>query len=435
MKKWKIWIAILVILIGGWLFFRKSGNTTEKTQDKKVEQVTAEVSDIRLKISATGTVNSNFDVDIKCKSSGQIIKLPFDISDPVKKNDLIAELDPVDEQRNVDMSKLSLTTAQAGRDKAQASLRNLMIEQDAVKKGLGPKIKAAMVAKENSEKKYGREKALFEQKLISTQELEDSLADLETARNSLSQVQMDDLRLAKMDNDYLTASAEVRLAEVKVKSAQLDLDNAQRRLDETKVYSPIDGFVSDKLVQVGNIVASGTSNVSGGTKLFTISDCSKMFVMVYVDEADIAGVSVGNRAQMTFDAFPNKRFRGEVIRVAISGSTTSNITTFSVLLQVTDKDFALLKPGMSASVDIITSEKKDALVVPIGAVFEDRNGYYVKTPGNPHLPVKLGLKTFDKIEILEGLKDGDKVISETSAKNQFSNNGQNQRRGGPPMMH
>jgi len=232
---------ILGLLIVGGIFFGKSKQQAKLTPAGPLKQAVAKKGNLVLQVESTATVTSNLDVEIKCKASGEVRKLPFDVSDSVKKGDLLVELDPIDEERKVKQAKVSLSSAIANLAKANA-------------------------VAEDAKTKAERMKELLEKKLCSQE-------DYETAKSTKAQ-----------------AVAGLQQAGSQVSLAELDLSDARQRLDDTKVVAPMNGVVAERNVQVGQIISSGINSVSGGTTILTLSDLSHIFVMAAVDESDIGRV-------------------------------------------------------------------------------------------------------------------------------------------------
>ena len=147
----------------------------------------------------------------------------------------------------------------------------------------------------------------------------------------------------------------------------MSLDLARQRLTETRVVSPVDGVVTQRAVQIGQIISSGISNVGGGTTALVVSDLSRIFVLAAVDESDIGQVRPGQRVKVTVDAYRNREFAGEVVRISPRGVNVSNVVTFEVKIEVTARDKELLRPEMTANVEILIDERPDALLAPSDA--------------------------------------------------------------------
>jgi len=436
MKK-KIVIITIVsvgIAIGCYLW---SGDSNGSSTDSSLSTtVKAERGPIQLRIESTGRVVSNLDVEIKCKASGEVIGVPYDVSDPVKKGDLLVELDPIDEQRRVKQAEVNLSSSKAKLVQAQQNLetaeRNLVNDMSRAQADL----KAARAKFQDAHAKAERAKKLLEAKRVSIEENETAqttaslaAADLENAKIALAElkVKKDALEVLRQD---------VILAEGQVESNKIALEMAQQRLKDTKVFAPIDGVIAARQVEVGQIISSPTSNVGGGTALLVLSDLSRIFVLASVDESDIGRIEVGQRVTITADAFPDKEFYGKVVRVAARGENTSNVVTFDVKIEVLSEGKQNLKPEMTANVVVIAAESENALLVPSDAVYRRNGKTFVLVPSDGQQPerrnVEVGIDDGVRTEILSGLKEGEEVVH---SKGQIQSRWARQRgnRSRPPM--
>ena len=185
-------------------------------------------------------------------------------------------------------------------------------------------------------------------------------------------------------------------------------------------------------MQKGQIISSGISNVGGGTTVLTLSDLSRIFVLASVDESDIGKVLVGLPVDVTADAYPGKQFTGKVERIAPKGVNTSNVVTFEVKIEVLGKGKALLKPEMTANVEILVAQKDDALIVPAEAVSRKGRQQIAVVANDDgtteERPVKTGISDGARLEITEGLKEHETVlVREAEAESKW-------RRSGRPML-
>ncbi len=413
MKKIVIFLVIVGAVIAG-VYYWRSGETEAETEAPKTTAVKVERGPIVLSVSTTGRVVANLDVDIKCKASGEVIKLPYDVSDRVQKGLLLVELNPVDEKRIVKQAQISLSSSQARLAKARQSLLIAQQELAAQRRRADTAIKSAQARAEDAKAKSARMKQLLEKKLASQEEYDTAEtqaiqagADLENARIRIEELDTQEKSLELKRED-------VNLAQAQVESDRIALSNAQQRLADTKVYAPIAGIVSARNVQIGQIISSGISNVGGGTTVLTLSDLSRLFVLASVDESDIGKVRVGQAATITADAFPGRTFRGKVVRIATKGVSTSNVVTFEVKIEILGKNKLMLKPEMTANIEIVAQEEKSALLVPVEAVSRKKKLQIVnvqKADGTTEeRPVTVGISDGVKIAITSGLSEGETVV-------------------------
>lgn len=447
MKKAILVIVAIVIVAGGFLAWKKhNGRPAEEKAESTI--IDAARGEIIHSVEASGVVVSNLDVEIKCKASGEIISLPFEESDTVEKGELVLELDPVDEERNVKKATVSLNSAKARLEKAKQTLKVAEQNLETAKTRAEVTLEAAKVKHEEAAAREKRVRELHQRQLASEEDLEAAETASVQARAELQRAHIAIDELKTQEDELELRRQDVALAGADVESARINLDIAQQRLDDTKVYAPIDGVVTARAVQEGQIITSATGNVSGGTTVMIISDLSKLYIDASVDESDIGNVAVGQPVLITADAYPDDTFRGVVERIAPMGTTVSNVVTFPVRIEVKDgraagggNDSSALKPEMTADVEIIVAEKRNVLTLPVAAVGRMRGQRFVKIKtgeGEPETrEVETGISDGASIEIVSGLEEGEKVVIENGAgASRWSRDGRDsgRRRGPPPGM-
>jgi HlyD family secretion protein len=268
------------------------------------QAVPVERRDIVVSAQASGTVQPDTTVEVKSKASGEILQLSAETGEVVQRGAPLVRIDP----RN---ARNAMAQAQADLDVAKAKLAN-----------------------STSQKRRADE--LFQSRSITEQEHEQALLDYADAR-----------------------SAVVR--------SQVDVDNARIQLEDTDVRAPITGTVLEKDVERGTVIASATSNVSGGTTLMKMANLNQVQVRTLVDETDIGKVQPGQRATVTVDAFPNRPFTGTVLKIEPQAQTEQNVTMFPVLVRIDNKE-GLLRPGMNAEVEVHVGQRDSVLAVPNAAL-------------------------------------------------------------------
>ncbi len=435
-------IAVLVVVVlagAGGIVAWKRTHAAPVEEESETSVATVTRGPIRQSVHCTGRVVSNRDVEIKCKASGQVVRLPFDVSDPVKKGDLLVEIDPVDQQRGVQTAEAALAVSEAKLAQAKANLG--VAEQNVVSEKLRTEaqLKAAEARVADTAAKYKREKELLERKNASIEEAETAhTAAIQAEQDRQSAVAQVEATKA-LELQLEVRRQDIKLAEAEIQSDSIALALAKQRLSETNVVAPIDGVVATRAVQIGQIIASGVSNVGGGTAALTLSDLSQVFVYGSVDESEIGDVALDQRVEITADAFPRKIFDGKVVRIATKGVNVSNVVTFEVRIEVTSENKSLLKPEMTTNVDIIVGEKSDVLLVPVTAIVRTREGLTVSRKSadgsEEKVPVEAGISDGSQTEIVSGLAEGDEVIvRKTELDSRWRASSTTQRRGGPPMM-
>lgn len=353
-------------------------------------------------------------MQIKCRAYGEVIKLPFDISDKVKKGQLLIQLDQKDEKVLYDQAVVTLEQSQSKLTEAEETERMAELDLKTATEQADANIVSAEVKAVNLQKLAERQQQLLTQNLAAPQ-------DFETAQTNAAQAVADlqSAKIAKQELKSQQVALEVKKEDVELARQQVQLDtislqNAKQQMDYTTVLAPMDGVISEMEVQMGTIISSAISNVGGGTSVMTLSDMSHIFVLASVDESDIGGVEVGQDVYITADAFPGKVFRGKVVRIATQGVNTANVVTFEVKIEVVSANRDLLKPQMTANVNIIESSRHDVITVPMMAVIRREQKTFVtivKPDGSTEdREVELGINDGENQEIVSGLADGEQVL-------------------------
>ena len=354
--------AIVAIVIG--LSFVKKGTSGKKFITHKLAK-----GDITEMVSASGTINPISNIDVGTQVSGRIQKIYVDYNSLVKKDQLLAEIDPSSFESNVAKEKANLDVAKAQVMSAEAS-------RDYYKKHL------ARISKLNKQN-YSADKELDE-----------------------------------AQKNYDTAVANVALYKAQVEQAQAALDYNTIQLGYTKIVSPVDGIIVSKSVEEGQTVAASFETPT----LFNVAeDLTKMQIEASVVEADIAKVKEGQKVQFNVDSFPNETFEGVVTQVRNEAVTTSNVVTYQVVIAVDNSELKF-KPGMTANVEIITANEKNVFVVPNKAlrfsmgddVRYAQKGIWVMEDGHPtRIEVKSGVYDDNNTQIeSDKLSEGIEVIIE-----------------------
>ena len=266
--------------------------------------VPVEQRDIVVSAQATGAIQPDTTVEVKSKASGEILQLLAETGQVVKRGSPLVRIDP----RN---ARNLLAQAQADLDVAKAQLANA-----------------------TSQKRRADE--LFKSQSITEQEHEQALLD------------------------FANASAAVVRARVSV-------DNAKIQLEDTDVRAPVTGTIIEKDVERGAVIASATTNVSGGTTLLKMANLDLVQVRTLVDETDVGKVQPGQLATVTVDAYPNRPFQGTVLKIEPQAQTEQNVTVFPVLVRIQNQE-GLLRPGMNTEVEIHVGRRDQVPAVPNAAL-------------------------------------------------------------------
>ncbi len=417
MRKASLFIltAVAVTAVGAVCVLYARGTANAQDAAPKFQTAAVERGSLAVDVSCTGSVVSNLDVEIKCKASGEIVDLPFDVSDTVEMDDLLVALDPVDEERNVRQAQVRLDASQARLAQAKESLSIAQRDLENDRQRVRAELASARITAGEKRDKAARMAELLQSEYASPEEVETAQATAAQAQAALEKTRVEVAALAVQEQRLELLRQDIALAESEVADDEIALESARQRFDETRVYAPISGVVSERLVQAGQIISSPTSNVSGGTALLILSDLSRMFVLANVDESDIGTVRVGQPAVVSVDAFPDRKLHGEVVRVATKGASISNVVTFEVKIEVLDEARGLLRPEMTADVDIRVIEEDDVLLVPAAAVHGRGPRKMLLVPGDgeaqpQRIPVETGIADGARVAIRKGVQEGQTVL-------------------------
>jgi HlyD family secretion protein len=346
--------------------------------------------------SASGKIEPEVQVEVKSRSSGQVIAVMVKEGDTVEAGQLLVRLDPIDAERQLASAKVAQKRALADVQAAKASLAVAELEAQ-------NSTVTSSVAKQSAELGLGSSDAA------------------RTAEHA-----------AKVAASNITLSrARVAAAQGTLASAELDVQDAELRLKETNIYAPISGTVLDVAVEKGTLVSSALTNVSGGTALMTLADLSNLRIIASVDEAQISRIARGQRVDVSVDTYGDRTFQGVVERVSPLGVDTSSVITFEVEIAVVDESAQLLRSGMSADIEIVTAEQKDALLVPLVAVQSSGKRRFVKLASGEERTIVAGSTDGTQMVVQSGLGEGDRVVAATLPPS--SPNNANQRMMGGPM--
>jgi len=414
MKK-KTLIYLLLGLLGGvaalWVF---AGKEPPKTPEK-IPFKTAQViqGNLVVKISATGVVEPNFQVEVKSKASGEVLKFKYEEGDRIKKGQLLLQLDKSDEIRSVARSKADLASATAKLNKAKTALLSQETKYQTNLKSAQSQVQEAEANLEESEDKLKRQEDLFQKKFASREALQGAQTAFKVNQENLIQVRSS-LQAAKDTiYDIEVKKHDIDLARAEVQRAKIALAEAKERLDETEIFAPISGVLIEKLVEQGQIISSGISNVSGGTTLANLADLSRLFIIADVDETDIGSIQIGQQVKITADAYPGRTFPGKVQRISPKGQVENSITIFKVKIEIKGKGKGILKPMMTANVDIISKELKSVLYLPREAIRVEKSKKYAAILVNnepQEVPVTTGVRNPIHVQILSGLEADQTVL-------------------------
>ena len=431
LRRWIILVVVLALLGGGgWWGWKRWWAPAKANAADASEIVAIACGHVEKSVDSSGKVVANLEVDIKCRASGEIVKLPFDISQSVRKGDLLCQLDPTDETLMVRSADAAVAQSAARVAQAELDLKQSVENLATTRRKDESALASARIKAANLRAKADRQKQLVEQQLGAREDMETAETEASAADSALdsAKIAIDELKQQEIQLDYKREA--IKTAKAQLQADTVTLDTQKQQLAYTTVTAPIDGVLSALNVQKGAIVASGMNGFSGGTTILTLSDLSRIFITATVDESDIGEVRVGQAARATVASFPNRSFVGKVTRIAAKGVNTSNVVTFEVKVEILDEHKDMLRPEMTGNVKIIQDQRDNVLMVPSAAVVHENGKTFVNLSGGTRREVKLGLEGSENVEVASGLSEGERVLVATEEPTRWKS-GDN-RGGGPP---
>jgi HlyD family secretion protein len=372
---WALGIIVILAAAGGFAYARRGPAPTE-VQVAKVGR-----EDLQAKVSANGRIQAQKKVDISATIPGQITHLAVEEGDRVQKGQFLLQIDAVNPRAAARSNESSMQALREDLGSARATLeqsrQDLRRAEENYRAGIVPK------------------------------------ADVDRTRTLVA-----------------TGQAAVQAAQRRVEQAGASLEGARDTLAKTTIRSPMDGIVTARRVEEGEVAVIGIQN-SPGTVLLTISDMSVVEAELEVDETSIPTVKLGQEARVRLDAYPNQTFHGEVTEVGSSplSAAANEAIKFKVKVRLTDPP-AGIKPGLSARADILTGFRGKALAVPLQALVvrdierkpgepapppdapREQEGVYLMEGGKARFqPLQTGLIGDLSIEVTAGLKGGETVVT------------------------
>jgi HlyD family secretion protein len=353
--RYQLAAAFVIVVIATSVYIYRTGRTGE-SQDKSLayKEYAVKRGTFTSVVSADGSVVPIDRVEIKSKASGRVEELPVEAGDFVSRGSLICRLDQTDVRADMDQAQADLEIAQAEIVQAQNT--------------------------------YDRREQLFKKQLISQEEFDQVTLQLAQAKGKLV-------------------------------GAQTALDRTRTRMDETVVTAPIDGVILQKYVEIGQIIASGISNVGGGTRIADVADMRRVYIEAGIDEIDVGKVRIDQEATVVAAAYPSLIFSGKIVRIAPEARVVQNVTLFDIIIEVGNID-GKLKSGMNVNAEVTVVRDDNALLIPVLAMNEpkeasgSRNSRRVLVKqGDSFVPreIEIGLTNAGEAVIVSGLTDGDTV--------------------------
>jgi HlyD family secretion protein len=344
-------------------------------------------------VVATGKIEPTTKVEIKSKANGIIEALPVDVDSQVETGDVLAQLDRQQLQAALRGADANLQAAQAALAAAQAELKKNIVEAE------GPEVQFA-------QRSYERARQLFGERLIPQSQLDDAHSAVDVAQN----------RQRAAQSQLAVSEAKVSEAQAQVAQAKAASDQAAESLAYATIRAPIRATVLSRDVEIGSPVSSILNLGANATLVMTLGDISKVFVRGKVDEADIGLVSLGQPARIRVETFRDRAFAGRVTQISPLGVEKDNVTSFEVKVSI-DNPGQELKANMTANAEIVLEEHPNAFLVPQAAVIYDASKHASvdlvssgSRLGRERVPVTVGVGNGTKIEVLKGLREGDRVV-------------------------
>ncbi len=295
-----------------------------------------------------GRIKANRELDIKSKTSGQVLTVAVDVGDTVKPGQLLVELDATDATRSVQRAEATLAASRARLAQARDNLDIAQMSLSALQTRAGACVKSASAKATRARSRADRYKATMLKNVISQETYEEAEAGaVEAAANlELSRVQLFDVKTQERSLEL--RREDVSCAEAQVTIDEITLKDAQQRLAETKIHACMEGTVTARFVQPGQIVSAGSS--SAETRLLTILDFSRVFVTASASASQFGQLKVDQAATIRTEACPDTTFTGKVVRVSPRAAGTD--VTFDVKIEVLSENRTQLKSEMPACVEI-----------------------------------------------------------------------------------
>ena len=416
----KVLITLAVVLVGAAVVF--ANFRFRKEQGKEVAVEALKTRDLTSVVSASGKIQPKRSVNISADVMGRVTDLAVNEGETVKRGQFLLQIDPRNLESQLQQGQASLAAAES------------LLEQQR---------SAVITARENlslAQENLKRQRDLWRQEL--------------TTRESLDRAETD---VKVRESEVRQAEQQLRTQDQRIRQERAGLANARYNLSKVRIESPIDGLVTRRAIELGEMVVIGTMN-NPGTVMLTIADMSVIEAEIEVDETDIPSIRMGQTTKITIDAMPDKSFTGKVTEIGNSPIQTTSAqagqqaTNFKVVVTL-DGQIPEVRPGFTCTAEITTATREKGLAVPIQAMAArelvfDKDGKIVRPPKDEKrprrqapgtasaeelpagqtrketegvfvfrdgqavfTPVKTGIAGDKYFEVLEGLKEGDQVIT------------------------
>ena len=422
MTRKNILITVAIVLVGaavvaGNLYYRRDKGLTVTTDVIKTR-------DLEAVVSASGKIQPKRLVNISADTPGRVVNLAVNEGDRIKKGQFLLQIDPRSLRTRVDSGAASMQAAQMSLDQMRQA------------------VETARVQLQQAQQNLKRQQDLWTRQLTTREAFEKATNDVKGAESALQ------------EREHAADAQGSR-----IKQERAGLDNARYDLSKVRIESPIDGIVTRRNIQEGETAVVGTMN-NAGTVLLTLAEMSVIQAEVEVDETNIPSVQFGQQAKISIDAIPDRTFKGHVteignspIQAAGAAANTTQATNFKVVV-VLDEEVPDVRPGFTATADIVTARRTGVVAAPIPAVAvrelvydaneqivreprtekrrptttvettasaaelkpgqtrKETEGVFVLRSGRAEfVPIKVGIAGDKYFEVLSGLKEGDQVIT------------------------
>jgi len=344
-------------------------------------------------VSLPGELKPYEAVDVFAPENGFVTSIRVDRGSRVKAGDILAELDKENLSASLREATANLQAAEASLKASEATLEKNVIEAE------GPDVEFARRAADRAQK-------LFEEKLLPQSGLDDAKVALEVALNKQ--------RTAK--GQLSISRSNIAQAEAKVAQARAAVARAEEDLRNATIRAPIKGMVLSRDVERGSPVSSILNMGSAATLVMTLGDIESVFVRGKVDESDIGRVRLNQPARISVETFKERKFDGKVTQISPIGVEKDNVTTFEVKVSIQNPGNEL-KANMTANAEIVLQELPNSLIVPEAAiVYDAQKQTFVDLvspdapQGRRRVPVKVGIGTGSRTQLLSGVREGDKLV-------------------------
>ncbi len=386
-----------------------ANNTANQPQIVDVTTKQAVTKQIPTYFEATGNLASDAQTDVAPAVAGKIVEVNFDVGSFVQKGALLVRLDDRDARIRIEQTTAAVTQQQKGYEQAIAALRQAQVRLG-VKDGETFNIETFSQVKSVTAQLVLAEKELQRsQKLLESGDISRSIVDQRRSQRDSLLGQLDEARsnAAVAVRAINSAEAAVATAKSGISAAGTQVDQAKKSLADTTIYSPISGYVSERVADVGEYISPSAPN----TKIATIVRTSTLRLRIDVPEASIGKVTVGQGISLQTSAYPDRNFAGTVARVLPSLNVAAR--TLTVEAEVANSD-GMLKPGQFATVRVTQSKPENAVMVPASAIRSegDLNKLYIVKDGAVHeIIVQTGLLEDGLIQIKQGVAEGDVIAT------------------------